>query len=79
MTDPQELEDLAVSVEQAVHDLNNFCTSLLGFAELAQLGLPLGSCEHGYLTEVADSGRSAIALGDRLCRIAADLRRIGLA
>jgi signal transduction histidine kinase len=75
--DLDQLECLAVSVDQAAHDLNNVCTSLLGFAELAQDALAPGSREHGYLAEVSESGRGAIALAERLRHIASDLRRVG--
>ena len=78
MTNLDQLEGLAGSVDQAAHDLNNLCTSLLGFAELAQDALAPGSREHGYLSEVSDSGRSAIALAERLRQIAVDLRKVGL-
>jgi signal transduction histidine kinase len=76
MTQLQQIESLALSVDRAAHDLNNVCTSLLGFAELAQDALRAGSLEHGYLTEVSDSGRSAIVLASRLRQIAADLRSL---
>jgi signal transduction histidine kinase len=79
MTPIQQLESLAQSVDRAAHDLNNVCTSLLGFAELAQDALAAGSLEHGYLTEVSDSGRCAIALAKRLRQIAADLRSLEVA
>jgi signal transduction histidine kinase len=78
MADLDRLEGLAVSVDQAAHDLNNVCTSLLGFAELAQDALAPGTREHGYLAEVSESGRHAIALAARLREIAAELRQAGV-
>lgn len=78
MTDIEQLAVFATAVDQAAHDLNNLCTSLLGFAELAQDGLPPGSREHGYLSEVSESGRNAFAVAERLRQIAADLRKGGL-
>ena len=77
MAEPRQFESFAAAVDQAAHDLNNLCTSLLGFAELAQFGLAPGSPEHGYLAEVTDSGRAAITLAERLRQIAADLRASG--
>ena len=77
MADLHQLETLAVAVDQAAHDLNNLCTSLLGFAELAQDGLAPGSPEHGYLAEVSDSGRHAIVVAERLRQIASELRKSG--
>lgn len=77
MTNLELLNGLAGSVDQAAHDLNNFCTSLLGFAELVQDALAEGSREHGYLAEVSESGRNAMALAERLRHIAEDMRKLG--
>lgn len=78
MTKLDQLEGFAASVDQAAHDLNNACTSLLGFAELAQDGLAPGSREHGYLAEISEAGRNAIAVAERLRQIAIDLRKAEL-
>ena len=78
MAELEQIETFAGAVDQAAPDLNNLCTSLLGFAELAQYGLPPESREYGYLTEVTDSGRNAIAVAERLRQIATELRKSGL-
>ena len=79
MMDIQQIEVFAGAVDQAAHDLNNLCTSLLGFAELAQYGLVPESREYGYLTEVTDSGQTAIAVAERLRQIASELRKAATA
>ncbi len=48
MSDTGRLEDAAVAVDQAAHDLNNLCTSMLGFAELTLASLRPGVREYTY-------------------------------
>lgn len=74
MTDNSRLENAALAVEQAAHDLNNLCTSMLGFAELTLSSLPGHSREQLYVQEIAGSARQSIALAERLRQLAATLR-----
>jgi signal transduction histidine kinase len=74
MTPSTQIEDVAVSVERVAHDLNNLCTSMLGFAELALDSLSPAVREYGYLQEIAESGRNTMPLAERLRDIAAALR-----
>jgi signal transduction histidine kinase len=74
MTDRPQLEDVARTVDQAAHDLNNLCTSMLGFAELTLASLPGNAREQPYVQEIAGSARQSIALAERLRQLAATLR-----
>lgn len=74
MTHSARFEGAAMAVDKAAHDLNNLCTSMLGFAELTLDTLAPESREHAYLQEIAESGRHAMALAGRLRQIASSLR-----
>jgi signal transduction histidine kinase len=78
MTPSCPIHEAAVSVDQVAHDLNNACTSMLGFAELTLDGLPAGSQELTYLQEITESSRHAMALAERLRQIAAALRALNV-
>jgi signal transduction histidine kinase len=74
MTDDSRIEDAALAIDQAAHDLNNLCTSMLGFAELTLSSLPGNAREQLYVQEIAGSARQSIALAERLRQLAATLR-----
>ena len=76
MTHSGQIEHAAVSVDQVAHDLNNLCTSMLGFAELTADGLPVDSRERSYVQEITESGRQAMTLAERLRDIATALREL---
>jgi len=67
--------DGALAVELAAHDLNNLCTALLGFADLARNIAEPGSLLDSYLREVIASGTDAVVVAERLQQIALELRR----
>jgi signal transduction histidine kinase len=63
---PIGLEELAVAVGRTGHDLNNLCTSILGFAALTRESLEPASPLHEYLAEVLAAAEKTAALAEHL-------------
>jgi signal transduction histidine kinase len=64
------LDELAMAVSRAGHDLNNLCASILGFTALTSESLEPSSPLHEYLAEVLAAAEKTAALAEHLRELA---------
>jgi signal transduction histidine kinase len=62
------------AIDRAVHDLNNVCATLFGFATLAADDAEPGSALEGYLAEINKAAERANLVAQRLHQLSKDLR-----
>ncbi|MBC7965992.1 MAG: PAS domain S-box protein [Fuerstia sp.] len=62
----QKLESLGVMAGGIAHDFNNLLTSILGYADLTALELPVGSSARPLIAEVMNATRRAAALTQQM-------------
>lgn len=62
----QKLESLGVMAGGIAHDFNNLLTSILGYADLASMELPVGSSARPLVAEVMNATRRAAALTQQM-------------
>ena len=60
-------------LRDASHELNNLCSTILGFATLAEEMDPQNSSIAGYLTEIKLSTEGVAAIASRLCELSGEL------
>jgi len=60
-------------LRDAAHELNNLCSTILGFATLAEETDPQNSSIAGYLTEIKLSTEGVAAIASRLRELSQEL------
>jgi signal transduction histidine kinase len=62
------------AIERAVHDLNNVCATIFGFASLATDDAEPGSALEQYLTEINRAAERCNAVAQRLHELSKAMR-----
>jgi signal transduction histidine kinase len=73
------LPSTADAIDRAVHDLNNVCATIFGFATLAGDGVQPGSALEQYLAEINAAGERANTLSQQLHQLSKEIRRAAAA
>ena len=63
----------SLMLRDAAHELNNLCSTILGFASLAEEMEPRNSAIVAYLTEIKLSTESVAAIARRLRELSQEL------
>ena len=65
------------TLREAAHDLNNLCSTILGFAALAEEADPQNSAATAYLTEIRLSTEAIAAIASQLRALSQELSTSG--